>query len=365
MPATRERRYPHTPDYAVPPGATLQETIDALGMDQKELADRTGLDKKTINQIIKGAHSLSQQTAIKLERATGVPARMWNNLEMQYRERLARQQDHRRLQSELQWLKTIPVRVLQERGVIPKTSDKVSLLRLVLSFFGVSNTPEWQNYWLGTFACRFRRSRAFEMKPGALATWIRLGEIEAQRIQCAPYNESRFRAALKEIRGLTGELPQVWQPRMVELCAGAGVALTFLKEIKGCPVSGVARWITPDRAYVQLSLRHKSDDHFWFSFFHEAGHILKDPKKTVFIDDDSTDDESEGRANKFATDFLIPPSHCERLRFLSDKDDIRRFARQIRIAPGIVVGQMQRRGIIPYSRGNDLKRRLVWADDSK
>jgi plasmid maintenance system antidote protein VapI len=334
-------------------------------MDQKELAVRTGLDKKTINQIVKGVHPLSQQTAIKLERATGVPARMWNNLEMQYRERLARQQDQKRLRSELQWLKSIPVRVLQDRGIIPKTPDKVSLLRHVLTFFGVSNTAEWQNYWLGLLACRFRRSRAFEMKPGAAAAWIRLGEIEAQRIQCAPYNEARFRSALKEIRGLTDEPAEAWQPRMVDLCASAGVALTFIKEIKGCPASGMARWITPDRAYIQLSLRHKSDEHFWFSFLHEAGHILKDRKKAVFIDDGDSDDELESRANKFATDFLIPPAYADRLHSLTSQSAIRQFARQIGIAPGIVVGQMQKHRIIPYSYYNDLKRRLAWADNNQ
>ncbi|MCX7045019.1 MAG: HigA family addiction module antitoxin [Candidatus Sumerlaeota bacterium] len=79
--------YAHEPDYAVPPGETLRETIEALGIDEAELAVRCGLDKKTINQIIQGTHPLSQETAIKLERATGVPARMWNNLERQYQER--------------------------------------------------------------------------------------------------------------------------------------------------------------------------------------------------------------------------------------------------------------------------------------
>ena len=84
---TGTRLYPHTPDYAVPPGETLRETIEALGMDQAELALRTGLDKKTIDQILGGKRPLTRHTAIRLEEATGVPTRLWNNLEILYHSR--------------------------------------------------------------------------------------------------------------------------------------------------------------------------------------------------------------------------------------------------------------------------------------
>src|SRR5712692_6475140 len=103
----KAKRYAYEPDYAVPPGRTLQETIDALGMDQRELAVRTGLDKKTINQIIHGVAPITHNTALRLERVTGVPARMWNNLETNYREQLARLSQKERLQKHLEWLKTI------------------------------------------------------------------------------------------------------------------------------------------------------------------------------------------------------------------------------------------------------------------
>ena len=91
----------YEPDYAIPPGETLQETLDALGMTQKELAVRAGLTPKTINRIVKGTDPISQQTAIRLERATGVPSRMWNNLEMNYRAARARIEDEKRLEAPL------------------------------------------------------------------------------------------------------------------------------------------------------------------------------------------------------------------------------------------------------------------------
>lgn len=359
--AKNKELYGHSADYAVPPGSTLRETIEALGMDQKELAVRTGLSKKTINRIIKGVDPLSQETAIRLERATGVPARMWNNLEMQYRERLARQRDHAKLSSEKAWLKKIPVKELIKRGAITADNDEIKLLSNVLAFFGVSSTAEWERYWAGDYAVQFRRSKTFETQPGATAAWIRLGEIRAQQVQSRPYDKERFKAALKEIRGLTNTDPSVWQSRMVELCAESGVAVVFVPEIKGCTAHGLAQWLTTEKAMIQLCLRHKTDDHFWFTFFHEAGHILKDLKKEVFIDDGSESDTREDAANRFAQEFLVPPLDAKRLPFIKSTSDVCAFAQSLGIAPGIVVGQMQKRGLVPYSHYNGLKRKLQWA----
>jgi len=85
-----ETRYTYEPDYAVAPGETLQETIDALGIDKRELAARSGLSVKHINRIINGIGTISHDTEIRLERVTGVPARMWHNLESNYRKQLSR-----------------------------------------------------------------------------------------------------------------------------------------------------------------------------------------------------------------------------------------------------------------------------------
>src|SRR3972149_6959506 len=133
------KRYEFQPDYAVPPGTTLQETIDSLGMTQRDLALRTGMAPKTINEIIKGKAPITPETSVLLERVTGVPARMWNNLETNSREQLARLADRGRLEADLAWLKTIPTKELVARGVIEGTDDKVTLLHSVLGFFGVGS----------------------------------------------------------------------------------------------------------------------------------------------------------------------------------------------------------------------------------
>jgi HTH-type transcriptional regulator/antitoxin HigA len=77
------------PDYAVLPGDTLKETIDALGISQAYLAERTGMSKNTISEIIQGKASITPEAALQLEKALSIPASFWNNLERNYQESLA------------------------------------------------------------------------------------------------------------------------------------------------------------------------------------------------------------------------------------------------------------------------------------
>ncbi len=353
-------RYPYAPDYAVPPGRTLQETIDALGVDQRELALRTGLSPKHINQIIKGVATISQDTAIRLERVTGVPARMWNSLEANYREQLARMAERHRLQRDLQWLQSIPTKELIRRGAIKDVADQVALLDEVLRFFGVANVDAWHEGW-GIPQFAFRRSLAFKGEPGAMAVWLRLCELEARERDCRPFEKAAFRSAVTAIRSLTKKRPEVFVPEMIDLSANAGVVVVLIPELKDAPVNGAAKWFTPDKAMIGLNLRGKRNDIFWFTFFHEAGHVLNDSKKEIYIDVDYKDDPREQNANRFAANLLIPPERVQELSQLNSHRAVLRFARSIGIAPGIVVGRLQREGIIPYSHMNRLKVRLEWA----
>lgn len=318
---------------------------------------------KTINEIIKGKAPITPDTAVLLERVTGVPARMWNNLETNYREQLARIADRSRLKADLQWLKTIPTKELIARGAIEGSDDKVTLLHAVLRFFGVGSSEQWRQVWMRP-AGAFRKSARFKAEPGAVATWLRLGELAALKVHTKPYDKSRFRGALDEIRKLTIEPPEVFQPRMIEVSAIGGVALVFIPEIPKCHVYGVSRWLTPTKAMIQLSLRYKTDDQFWFSFFHESGHVLYDPKKNVCIDGGESDsDKHEERANHFAGDFLIPLEHRAQLTNLKTQTAIEQFAKSIGVAPGIVVGRLQKDEVIPWrTQLNNLKRRFAWRD---
>jgi HTH-type transcriptional regulator / antitoxin HigA len=355
-------KYPHQAELVVPPGATLQEALDNLGMSQADLALRTGLSKKTINQIIQGHEPISYETAERLERVTGVPASLWNNLEAIYRGRLARQKEREQLARAGDWLRGFPIKELLERRVI-EDDDAVSLARNTLTFFGVNSPGEWEAVW-GSPQAAFRKCAVFANDPKAVATWLRLGERVGRTLPCAPYGKEKFRAALAQILALTVERPEFFVPRMKDLCAAAGVAFVLVREIKRAPVSGAAYWLSPERALIQMTLRGKSDDRFWFTFFHEAGHILKHGKKEKFVDDDYEDIPQEQEANRFAEDFLIPPARAKELSGLKNRQQITDFAKSVGIAPGIVVGRLQKLKMLGYQvRENDLKRGLKWVDE--
>ncbi len=350
------------PDYAVPPGETLFETIEALGMSQAELAERTGRPKKTINEIIKGKAAITAETALQFETVLGVPASFWNNLERNYQETLARINETKKLQKQINWLKKIPISHLVKKGWLRHNADKVQQLKDALNFFGVASPEQWNARWLGP-QVSFRKSRVFQSDPGAVASWLRRGEQLAHGILCKSFDPTRFRNALAKIRTLTAQPPEVFQQEVVNLCAEAGVAVVFVPEIPGIRACGATWWANPTKAVIQLSLRYKRDDQLWFSFFHEAGHILLHGKKERFIEDNKKDTK-EKEADEFASEFLIPSRDFQ--RFVSthrfSRVEISSFARSQGIAPGIVVGRLQHDDYLPHSHLNDLKRGLVWKD---
>jgi addiction module HigA family antidote len=357
----------YAPDYVSPPGETLAETIEALGMSQAQMAERTGRSKKMINEIIKGKAAITPKMGIELERVTGVPASFWNNRERNYREFIAKKEEQESLKKHIPWFEQIPVAAMTKLGWIDKTKDKLNQLKNVLNFLGIASPAQWralENSLLGQVA--FRKSGAYKADNRALICWLRKGEQEAKQIDCTPFESSKFLKALKNIRLLTIEPPEVFQPELVRLCAGCGVAVVFIPALPKTRASGATRWLSPERALLQLSLRYKTDDHLWFSFFHEAGHILKHGKREIFIDGDDTgmDEVKEDKANRFAADFLIPRK--DYLEFIKNdqltKVLIQLFSNELEIAPGIIVGRLQHEGLLPMSHCNDLKRRFKWAN---
>jgi HTH-type transcriptional regulator / antitoxin HigA len=360
MSSTIQNQY--TPNYVAPPGETLLETLEALGMSQADLADRTGRPKKTINEIIHGKATITPETALQLERVLRVPASFWNNLERNYREFIASQEEQKKLQQHVEWLKQIPVKDMSKRGWIQIYEDKIQQLREVLTFFGVVSPKRWEEVW-GNMPVAFRESSAFEGSRGAITAWLRRGEIEAQSIYCAPYDAGKFKKTLRQIRSLTNESPEVFQPEVVRLCSQVGVAVVFVPELPKTHICGATRWLKSDKALIQLSLRHKTDDHLWFAFFHEAGHVLLHGKQDIFLEINSTDDPKEQEANNFAANFLIPEAELQQF-IKSDQytqTAIQQFATKVGIAPGIVVGRLQHTKLLPHTHCNDLKCRFTWA----
>lgn len=354
-------RNEYFPDTVSPPGETLREALAELRITQAELATRMGRPQKTISEIINGKTAITSETALQLEMVLGIPADFWVNRESQYQEFLARKAQAEALEKAGAWAKRFPISEMVKLGMLPKLKTVPGRLNALLRFLGVSSPSQWEDLY-GQYQVAFRKSSAFTADPNALGAWLRAGIVQSSRMSAEPYDRQEFMGALSAARLLTTETAETFVPRLQEICAAAGVLVVFVPQLPRSRVSGATRWVGPDRALIQLSLRYKSNDHLWFTFFHEAAHILLHQKKAIFLDSGSFEGEAEDEANRWAADFLIPPQEYDDFsrHTVFSKEMIVDFASSIRIAPGIVVGRLQHEGHLPRSHCNDLKVWLEW-----
>jgi len=350
------------PDYVVAPGRTLRARLKQISVSQSELAARAGLSAKHVNQIMQGVAPITAETALVLERVTGTPAAVWNRLEADYREGLLRARTQKLSATDRAWITKFPVHDMQRRGLLPVGSEN-SIFEGLLSYFGVADRSAWERVWARP-ATVLKQSKAFRSSPGAVAAWLRLGELRAREADASPYDARKFRRALERIRGLT--LTHNFSEELFALCAEAGVVVVLVKEIGECRVSGAAWWLNAERAVIHLTDRYKREDNFWFAFFHEAAHVLLHSKKQTFVDDgdQAAELEIEDEANSFAAGTLIPPPAGKMLPLLRSDRDVELFAAEIGISAGIVVGRLHNDGIWDWNRGNRLRHKLQIAEAS-
>ena len=349
-------------DLAIPPGETLADEIAARGMSQTELAARLGRPVQVVNEIIRAKKAITDDTALGLEKVLGIPATFWVNLEQNYRMTQAKLRERVRLQAEEEWLNELPVSEMQRRGWIATGRAVQEKVRALLQFFGVANVSAYRKT---TEVLGFRISANAKLSPGALAAWLRKGELEAQAIETRPYDSALLLEAAHEARTMTAEQPQVFAPRLTQLFADAGVAFVVVRELPRTGANGVARWLNDRKALIQLNLRYKWQDIFWFTLFHEICHVLKHSSQKIIIDGTGKNGPLEDEANDWAADFLIPPRTWAEFRTATpfSKSEVTAFARVLGISPGIVVGRLQRERRLRYSEMTDLKGRFQWIDD--
>lgn len=338
-------RHAWEPEDVLPPGVLLADYLEENGITQADGARRLGVSAKHLNQVINGSATLSHDFALTLERATGVAADLWINWEARYQAFLARQREAERLRDDLGWLDELPLERMIGRGEIRDVREQpVEQLREVLRFFGVASKAAFDE------VCAAERVQGVEVELAHdldVATWLRVGELHAAQVRCQPFDRSAFVDVLRAARAMTTvtDLAEVW-PGLVDACAASGVAVVLVRSIGEMEIDGAARWLTPSRALIQLSLRDRHAEAFWFSFFHAAGHVLQHSKKCTFLDPGMADDPIEEEADRFARDLLIPRASMRELRALTTEDEVRAFAQKIGVGTAIVAGRLHREGVL-------------------
>ena len=362
---TTERLWP---DIAIPPGELLGEELEIRGMSQQELARRMGRPPQMVNELLHGKKALTPETALGLEKVLGIPASFWTNSESSYQLTRSRIEEREQLEREAAtWLHEFPVAEMVRRQVLAvqpraKPWEKAHAL---LQFLGFSSFGQWEAQT--ATAAGLRVTDAKRASRGALAVWLREGENDGHEQEARPYSGTTFREALTALRAYTTAGPGIFSEEMRERCAEAGVVVSFVKEYPKANATGAARWLQPDKGQIQLSLRHKTADMLWFSFYHEAEHLLGRHFKGARVDGMKgieQNAEEEDACDAFARDTLIPGDAWEAFTYKEcfSERDVREFAEESGIHPGIVVGRLQHEHFIPHHSLNHLKVRLVWSD---
>ena len=371
----------HYFDYT-PPGVLLNDQLLGRGLSQEDLAGMCGYSTDKIKGIIRGDEHVDEMVARQLELSLGIDADLWLNIESNYI-------SHLRRGLEVQY------RELAKRGYVPVLSRKelpTQRIPNLMAFFNVDCDDAlvaWRRRMKATAdAVAYRHSPKFDSDPVAVAAWLRMGSFDAPA-EVPEFSEDRFKSALDTIRTLTSQEPSMWDETIEEatqLCHESGVVLSVVKPLKDVALDGAFRWLDDGKkGIIQLSARWKKDDRFWFSLFHEAGHVLLSRENAQInkvdvsmwesesvVEDSDADNtherevaEQERQVDTWAAEFLIPSEEWDRFRNHRryTPDAIRSFADDMGIAPGIVAGRLQKEtGRWNSTRLNRLKFSLKWED---
>lgn len=335
---------------AIPPGATIREQLDDRKMKQNEFALRMSMSEKHISRLINGQVELTKEVALRLESVLGISANFWNNLELIYREKLARVDAENELEDDKKLAAAFPYAKMITLKWIESTSSAEKKVHNLRRFFEVASLGVLDKLMIPGIACR--RTGVSEASNYSLAAWAQKARLEARKVETAPINLSKIEKSISIMREMTNQELSHFYGELTKLFAESGIVLVCLPHIDGSFLHG-ASFYDGNHIVMGLTVRGKDADKFWFSLFHEMCHILRGHISGA----NETKSEYEVEADLFAKDVLIPPAEYQKFieRQAFDRGSIVTFAHQINIAPGIVLGRLQKENYVPYNRHNDLK----------
>lgn len=351
------------------PGETVVDYLESYGWSQSDLSRRSGITPKTISEICNGKAPISPTTSLALERVLGRPAHFWLNLQSRYDEAVARAAEAQRSVDWSKWIQSFPIKEMRKQGWLPPMKDLAADVPALLKFLGVSSPNSWNAVWAAS-GVAYRQTRKFATSDYAVSAWVRAAELKADEVPVSAFDERAALDAVPKLRSNTRVRIETAFDNAQQMCASFGVAFVIVEAFPETGISGCARWLG-NRGILALSLRYKTDDQIWFTFFHELGHILKHRKRQSFVLDNADEHLTDGvvdpamqafedEANRFAADALIDPDrlHGFIAASLFTNDTIHNFADAADVAPGVVVGRLQREGLLKPYQGNDLKQRV-------
>lgn len=355
------------PEWSSTPGASIQNIIDRRNITIDDLADLLGFSTSETLEVLSGATCIDNAIASKLANFLGGTEGFWLARAKQFDEdfnRLSGRDSDERASS---WLSSLPLQHLIDSGWVAERKSVREQFKACLQFFNTTDIDHWKiKYQHTATASGFRTSPTYQSDIGALYSWLRIGELSSLKLPCDPWDKPGLLGRLKRMRNISRlSSPARFLPKLQNLCAECGVALVVSRAPKGCRASGATRFVSSDKAMVLMSFRYLKDDHFWFTFFHEIGHLILHEKSLTHVEGFESEPSIEAEANEFASDVLIPEEFREEFESLAPSyKQVLQFSKRIGVSAGIVVGQLQHHGMIERNRLNKLKKTYRWSRES-
>lgn len=354
--ATITEYYPQSVSH---PGTTLAEILAEKQMGAKEFAVRTGKPEKTISDVLNGKSGITPEMGILFEQVLKIPAHFWINRQRTYDEYLARVAYQKTIDEGVEWSKTFPYAKMASLGWVEKTINKETKVINLYEYFEVSNTKGYYDFYHNQkLLVNFRISLKDNDNSGAIAAWLRQGEIQAGAVDVSEFDKKKLNQILPELKIIMASQPNDFFSQIQDLCKYAGIKVVHTPCLPKAPIHGSTRWLG-DVPLIQLSGRYRRNDIFWFTFFHEIGHILLHGKKYISIENIEYDGENqiyENEANDFSANLLLNKEQENEItsNHTLTENDVIKYAEKFNTHPAIIIGRLQYLKLIPFGMGNNL-----------
>lgn len=353
-----------SPEFVIHPGETLKEIIEDRGMSQKEVAARTGVSEKHISNVVNCIKPISVAFAKKLEYVFEVEAKFWINLQSNYDNELADIEDINNISKEeltiLKNLKKIIKHLVDMEFMEYNNSPIISVinLRKLLNISSLESIPDIISRGA------YRVADIKSTNPYVIFTWLRMCELYTKDIEVGNNLDIKLlKSFIPDIKKIMFCNPSEIHKRLENIFSQCGIKFAIVPHFTGAPIQGVISYDRQGDLSLIMTIRQKYADIFWFTLFHEIGHIINGDIKKQLIDYSLNNDPTEIKADEFAKNILI--EEYKYLEFINKGDfsleNIKSFSKTNNIQPYILIGRLQKDKIIDYSIYHEEKVRYEWA----
>jgi HTH-type transcriptional regulator / antitoxin HigA len=337
------------PAQTLPPGNYVKEELEYRGWTQGDLAEVLGRPTRLVNEIIAGKRAITAETAQGLAIAFGTDAQLWMNFESQYQlSKIALKENA--IQRKAKIYGRFPVREMQKRGWLGRVASLDETEAEIKRYFGIASIDDEIEI------AHAAKKTSYDRISREQIAWLVRAQQLAANLEVSKYSADRLPQLFAELRACV--LIPSDAAKVPQILAKYGIRLVIVAPLPGSKIDAACTWFR-GQPLVALTLRYDKHDIFWHALLHELDHIEHGEGKTEAIvdsnllNDCSHGQASEKRANKHAANKLIPSNELEAFiarvqPFFSDASIVD-FAKRMNVHPGIVVGQLQHHGLIPWS----------------